>query len=512
MIARRLGLRVMLLERGRHPRFAIGESASPLAGVLIEQLADRYDLPRLRPLVGVRRVAARLSRRRLRAEARVHLLQARDRAAAMRAAPDRSNQLLVAASPNDELSDTHWLRSDVDHFLVREAIALGVEYLDEVELDAVEWHADATADAARARAGAVRCACARGFVVDASGPRGFLSRALGIEERGLRRLSADAGALLAFHRRRALRRDARLRTVALARPRTSAPAISDGRCGAASRVRRRLDVGAAVRQRRDQRRASRSTTRSRVSCGWPTASPRGGGFSRGIRRSRAVRRRAGHPRVHLDAASRVSRGGRGGQRLGDAAVGGGVRRSAVLDRDSADAARHRAGSRRRAGEMRGSRRPALARRSTERHARRGRSHRALHRRLLRRRFRASTRSSRYSMFYFAAASYTEMPRRLVPERVSGGFLRAADAGYASSLRELSPGVCVPGDDYFDRVARATESINIAGLCNRARRNWYPVDLEDTVRAADKLGLSREEARAALESLTPTSSLASPPAP
>ena len=50
MIARRLGYRVMLFERGRHPRFAIGESASPLAGVLIEQLADRYDLPRLRPL------------------------------------------------------------------------------------------------------------------------------------------------------------------------------------------------------------------------------------------------------------------------------------------------------------------------------------------------------------------------------------------------------------------------------------------------------------------------------
>src|SRR5918994_3641537 len=50
MVAHRIGLRVILLERGRHPRFAIGESASPLAGILIEQLADRYDLPRLRPL------------------------------------------------------------------------------------------------------------------------------------------------------------------------------------------------------------------------------------------------------------------------------------------------------------------------------------------------------------------------------------------------------------------------------------------------------------------------------
>ena len=50
MVARRLGYRPILLERGRHPRFAIGESASPLAGILIEQLADRYELPRIRPL------------------------------------------------------------------------------------------------------------------------------------------------------------------------------------------------------------------------------------------------------------------------------------------------------------------------------------------------------------------------------------------------------------------------------------------------------------------------------
>src|SRR3954468_17729647 len=50
MVARRLGLRVVLLERGTHPRFAIGESASPLAGVIIEQLAGRYGLPRLAPL------------------------------------------------------------------------------------------------------------------------------------------------------------------------------------------------------------------------------------------------------------------------------------------------------------------------------------------------------------------------------------------------------------------------------------------------------------------------------
>ena len=55
------------------------------------------------------------------------------------AAGDRANQLLVAASPSDEVSDTHRLRSDVDHFLVNEAIALGVDYQDLVTLERVDW-------------------------------------------------------------------------------------------------------------------------------------------------------------------------------------------------------------------------------------------------------------------------------------------------------------------------------------------------------------------------------------
>src|SRR5262245_20058802 len=182
MIARRLGHRVMLLERGRHPRFAIGESASPLAGVLIEQLADRYDLPRLRPLSAFGtwqrtypHVVCGLKR------GFTYFKHEAGRRYAT--APDRSNQLLVAASPNDELSDTHWLRADVDHFLVGEAMALGVEYLDEVTLEAVEWHADHSATLTGMRHGANVRARA-GFVIDASGPRGFLSRALGIEEHG----------------------------------------------------------------------------------------------------------------------------------------------------------------------------------------------------------------------------------------------------------------------------------------------------------------------------------------
>src|SRR5256885_17020322 len=50
MIARRLGRSVLLLERGRHPRFAIRESSTPLANLLLDELARRHDLPLLLPL------------------------------------------------------------------------------------------------------------------------------------------------------------------------------------------------------------------------------------------------------------------------------------------------------------------------------------------------------------------------------------------------------------------------------------------------------------------------------
>src|SRR5512134_1326113 len=44
------GLAVTLIERGRHPRFAIGESSTPLANLCLERLAEQYGQPDLRQL------------------------------------------------------------------------------------------------------------------------------------------------------------------------------------------------------------------------------------------------------------------------------------------------------------------------------------------------------------------------------------------------------------------------------------------------------------------------------
>src|ERR1041385_4825856 len=39
-----LGYDVVLLERGTHPRFAIGESSTPLANLSLERIGSRYGL------------------------------------------------------------------------------------------------------------------------------------------------------------------------------------------------------------------------------------------------------------------------------------------------------------------------------------------------------------------------------------------------------------------------------------------------------------------------------------
>ena len=172
------GRRVVLVERGRHPRFAIGESSTPLANLLIEELADRYDLPSLR-------VFSKWGTwQRARPEVACGLKRGFTfffhRPGAAFADDADPRQLLVAASPHDEIADTHWYRPDFDHALVQEAQAEGAVYLDSTRLDRLRREGDRTILEGERDGRPVRITAR--FVIDASGPRGFVQRALGLEE------------------------------------------------------------------------------------------------------------------------------------------------------------------------------------------------------------------------------------------------------------------------------------------------------------------------------------------
>lgn len=189
-----LGYEVVLLERGMHPRFAIGESSTPLANLSLERIGRRY------ALADCYRLATHGRWREHFPELRCGLKRGftfyrhhPDASLANRGV--ESERLLVAASPNDAVADTHWMRADVDHHFVRQAIQAGVDYRDRAELTSALIDASGVCLTGQ-RSGATFDLHAE-FVIDASGPGGFLARQLSIPS-GLER-TATRSALVFSH-------------------------------------------------------------------------------------------------------------------------------------------------------------------------------------------------------------------------------------------------------------------------------------------------------------------------
>ncbi|SHE97502.1 FADH2 O2-dependent halogenase [Fodinibius roseus] len=125
-----LGYNVLLIEKEAHPRFAIGESSTPIADMILRDLAGRYDLSWLysfsrygswqdhHPEVacGIKRGFSYYSHRRGRP---------------FRTDEAHSRELLVAASVSNRQSDTNWYRPDLDAFLVSKVRETGIDYFDQ---------------------------------------------------------------------------------------------------------------------------------------------------------------------------------------------------------------------------------------------------------------------------------------------------------------------------------------------------------------------------------------------
>jgi tetracycline 7-halogenase / FADH2 O2-dependent halogenase len=178
LIARRLGYSVALLERGSHPRFAIGESSTPLADFKLAAIADRFGLDWLRPFAKYGtwkathpEVTCGLKR------GFSFFRHERSQAFAYRESND--NALLVAASPDDAHSDTHWFRADLDAFLAEQAQRAGVVYLDRLEIQSLRHEERGWRCEGVRQDGAV--VVRAGFLVDATGDGQMLGKALGLE-------------------------------------------------------------------------------------------------------------------------------------------------------------------------------------------------------------------------------------------------------------------------------------------------------------------------------------------
>ena len=481
MIARRLGRSVLLIERGTHPRFAIGESSTPLASLLLAELAQRYDLPRLLPFTKYG------SWRRSHPEVACGLKRGfsffrHERGALFAGNPAHRNQLLVAASPRDEIGDMHWYRPDFDHFLVREAQSLGAEYIDETALDAFT-SAGAGALLTGRRRGEPVAVCAR-LVIDATGPRGFLHRALHLSERTYRDLPATQSLYTHFT---GVRRFADVAAGAF----DSAPPfpvddaavhhVFDGGWIWVLRFKNGIasaGVAATESLARELRLADGAPAWDRLLARLPSVRAQFADaalareFTYLPQLSFLSGEIAGPDWVMLPSAAGVV----------DPLLSTGfpltllgVSRVAQAIADEWDSPRlaHRldAYAERTAGELETTARLVGALYAS---------------------FGDFERFTALSLLYFAAASFTESARRLHRADLTGEAFLLDDhpvfgpAARACLDRTRRAGAPAERAALLAEIARTIEPVNVAGLARAERRNWYPVCAADLVAAASKL--------------------------
>ena len=157
---------MLLLERGRHPRFALGESSTPLANLALERLAVRYGFEDLWALAahgrwrrGLPEVGGGLKRG--------FCFYAHRPGRAFEPGAANSRRLVVAASPDDDAADNQWLRADVDRFLFERARAEGVDCREDAAVEVVSVPEASGTGPVRIRAG--DRVVETGLLIDATG-------------------------------------------------------------------------------------------------------------------------------------------------------------------------------------------------------------------------------------------------------------------------------------------------------------------------------------------------------
>lgn len=190
------GHSVVLIDRSPHPRFAIGESSTPLADFLLERIADRYSIPELRSLS--RWGSWQREFPYLRAgKKRGFSYYSHQPNLAFSETSSHENSYLVAASASDELSDTHWMRSDVDQWFCEQAVASGVHLIPDLNAAVAKpktdgWEVSGEVDDSLVTLRAE-------LVIDASGSGSTLGHALGLRSLD-DRLQTQTGALFGHFR------------------------------------------------------------------------------------------------------------------------------------------------------------------------------------------------------------------------------------------------------------------------------------------------------------------------
>lgn len=172
------GLSVAVVDRSRHPRFAIGESSTPAADLILHDLTTRYGLNRLRPLTRFGSWRSTYPEIRCGCKRGFSYFWHAD-GSGFRATPTHGHELLVAASASRDVADCQWYRPDVDQLFARTAADASAAMFEDSHVTTFEhprprdWRVIVQREGGQEQ---LRC----DFLIDATGPAGRLLNWMGV--------------------------------------------------------------------------------------------------------------------------------------------------------------------------------------------------------------------------------------------------------------------------------------------------------------------------------------------
>ncbi|MEU7580005.1 tryptophan 7-halogenase [Streptomyces sp. NPDC041068] len=116
----RHGVKVLLIDAGIHPRFAVGESTIPYTSTMTKVIAERYDVPELLPLATFRGIQDKISPMSGRKQNFGFVYHREGKAQD----PQEINQLVI---PAWQRTESHLFRQDIDAYLFNLAVGYGAE-------------------------------------------------------------------------------------------------------------------------------------------------------------------------------------------------------------------------------------------------------------------------------------------------------------------------------------------------------------------------------------------------
>jgi FADH2 O2-dependent halogenase len=124
-IVARMGLNTLVIEKGSHPRFAIGEAMLPQSTMWLDLLGERFDYPEVQDIISVKNIQDKISKNCGHKRSISFLYHEEGKA------QDQNNQSHQVVAPETPFSsESHFVRADIDHHMLKNAIKAGVTYID----------------------------------------------------------------------------------------------------------------------------------------------------------------------------------------------------------------------------------------------------------------------------------------------------------------------------------------------------------------------------------------------